>query len=81
MKMFSKKYKVEDNTEDDWGFYIDTDTDSDIENGILKFNYEYENEYENDQYNYSNYNLCRILKICNCSIAIFIILSGIIKLF
>jgi hypothetical protein len=80
MKMFSKKYKVEDDkVEDDWGwgFYIDIDTDidSDIENAIPKINYE--NEYENK---YNDYNLYRFLQICNFSVCTFIVLYGFIQL-
>jgi hypothetical protein len=80
MKMFSKKYKVEDDTEDDWGFYIDTDIDSDIENAIPKINYEneYENEYENK---YNGYNLCRFLQICKFSACTFIVLYSVMQLF
>ena len=84
MKMFSKKYKVEDDKEDDWGFYIDIDTD--IENGNPKMNYEYDYEYDyeyeyENKYNDTNYNLCRFLQICNFSMVTFIILCGIIQLF
>ena len=76
MKMFSKKYKVEDDKEDDWGFYIDTDIESDIENAIPKINYE--NEYENK---YNDYNLCRFLQICNFSMCTFIVLYSVIQFF
>lgn len=74
MKMFSKKCKVEDEHEDDWGFYID------IENAIQTNTENNENSYDN-QYNDNNYNLCRILQILNFSIGSFIIVYCVIQLF